>query len=105
MPTFVPLHHNESHFIRFSFFCPIPSLFLFLSLYQRRRWVEEGRREVPSTVICNQGNGQSLSDCQTVAPTRESPMNTSLANFMVYTVHQIMLNTLYYQLTHTTLKT
>jgi hypothetical protein len=56
----------------FLFFCPIPSLFLFLSLHQRRRWVEVGRREVPSTVICNQGNGQSLSVCETVATTREA---------------------------------
>jgi len=61
------------------FFCPIPSSFLFLSPYQSRRWEEEERREVLSTVICNQGNGQSPSFCETVAPTHEAPMNTSLA--------------------------
>jgi hypothetical protein len=61
-----------------SLFLPYSFFIFFLSLYQRRRWVEEGRREVPSTVICNQGNGQYLSHCQTVAPTREAPMNTSL---------------------------
>jgi len=63
----------------FLFFCPIPSLFSFLSLYRRRQWEEEGRREVPSKVICNQGNGQSPSVCETVAPTREAPLNTSPA--------------------------
>ena len=55
------------------------SFFIFVSLCQRRRWEEEERREVLSTVICNQGNGQSPSFCETVAPTHEAPMNTSMA--------------------------
>jgi hypothetical protein len=70
MTTILPLHHNESNFICYSFFLPYS---FFLSLYKRRRWAEEGRREVPFTAICNQGNGQSPSDCETVAAPRTAP--------------------------------
>jgi hypothetical protein len=79
MPTFVTLHHNESHFIRFSF----SSLFLLYFCFSPCTKEDDGWKreewEVPSTVICNQGNGQSASVCETVAPTREAPMNISLA--------------------------
>ena len=63
----------------FLFLCPIPSSYLFLSLYQSRRWEEEERREVLSTVICNQGNGQTPSFYETVAPTHDALMDTSMA--------------------------
>lgn len=52
-------------------------LLLFLSVHQRRRWVEEGRREAPSKVICNQGNGQSQPVCERVAATRSAPQHST----------------------------
>jgi hypothetical protein len=62
-----------------SLFLPYP-FFIFVSLpVPKKMWEEKGRREIPCTVICNQGNGQSPSVCETFAPTHETLTNTSLA--------------------------